>query len=138
MKKLIMLITLALCLGAVASEVVKTVSLTTTGTTTADATYTARADRVTSVLAVYQGVTTETNDCDMKIILNGLTTSEAVTSIALANVADTSAIQEVGERDVTADVNDIILLDGDVLWLDATGAAASNVVYKIVIKETKQ
>lgn len=138
MKKIIIAIIALTCVSAFAGDVVKTISLTTTGTTTADAVYVVPAGERISLLGVYQGVTTHTNDCDAKIILNGLTSSEAVTAIALTNVAATSALQEVGERDNTADINDIVLIEGDTLWLDASGAAASNVVYKIIVKRTKQ
>ncbi len=113
-------------------------SLTTTGTTTADAVYTARANRATSLLAVYQGITATTNDCDAKVILYGLTSSEAVTKIALADVELTDAIEMVGEGDLTATVDHILLLPGDQLWLDATRTDATNCVYKILIKETDQ
>lgn len=120
------------------SYVIKTIGLTTTGTTTADATYTVPAGERLSLIGVYQGVTTQTNTCLVKRVLSGLTTSQAVQVESLSAVANTSAIENVGEGDVTADVDPIILTEGDVLWLDASGAAASNVVYKIIVKRNKQ
>lgn len=118
--------------------VIRTISLTTTGTTTADAVKAVPTGVRWSVLGVYQSVNTETNDCDMKVYLNGTTTSEAVTKVALVNVTNTTAIENVGEGDVSADIDPIILTEGDTLWLDATGAAASNTTYKIIVRQTKQ
>ena len=145
MKKLITigLVTLALCgvafAGSYGDEIIKTVNMTTTGTTTADAVTAAiPAGEQWSILGVYQGVTTQTNTCLLKRILKGLTTSEAVTVETLAAVANTSAIETVGEGDVSADIDPIILTEGDILWMDATGADATNVVYKLLVKRTKQ
>jgi len=121
------------------AEIIKTVNLIATGTTTADAVTAAiPAGERWSILNVYQGVTTQTNTCLVKRILKGLTTSEAVLVETLGAVANASAIENVGEGDVTADIDPIILTEGDILWLDASGAAASNVVYKIIVKRTKQ
>ena len=139
MKKYILIaLALSCAIVALADEYVRWVDLTTTGTTTADAVHVAKAGRVTSVLAIYQSVDTQTNTCLAKVYLNGDTAAKAVLVKTLAAVTNATASVTVGEGDVSADIDNILLLGGDSLWLDATGAAATNVIYKILIKETNQ
>jgi hypothetical protein len=142
MKKFIIAIMVLACAGAFAGDVYKTIALTTTGTTTADAVYEVPAGERLSLLGVYQGATGaagQTNTCVVKCILNGLTSTEAVTLDTLAAVGSTNyVIEAVGEGDVTADVDDIILIEGDSFWLDGSGHTSTGLVYKLIVKKTKQ
>jgi hypothetical protein len=144
MKKFIVIAIMALAVCGVSfaeiegGDVVKTIALTTTGTSTADATYVVPAGERLSLYSVYQGITTETNTCLVKRILRGLAAAQATTFVTLTAVTNTSAIQNVGEGLGDVTTAPLILMEGDTLWLDASGAAASNVVYKIIVKRTKQ
>ena len=146
MKKVIIFAVMALAVCGASfgqsynKSIVKTIALSTGVQTNAyaDATYVVPAGERISLLSIYQGVTTQTNTCVVKLYLNGLTSAEAVTVVSPSAVTNTSAFQNVGEGLSDVTTADIVLVEGDTLWLDATGAAASNVVYKIVVKQTKQ
>jgi len=144
MKKFITLVlmVLAVCGASFGQSyndgIVKTISLTTTGTTTADAVYTVPAGERLSLLGVYQGVTTQTNTCIVKRYLNNTTSTEAVSFVTLSAVNNASAIQNVGEGLGDVTTAPLILVEGDTFWLDASGPDATNTVYKIIVKRTKQ
>ena len=143
MKKFIIAIMVLACAGALFGQsynksIIKTIPLTTTGTTTADAVYVVPAGERLSLLGVYQDVTTQTNTCIVKRILSGLTTAEAVTVVSPTAVDDAVALQNVGEGLGDVTTAPIVLTEADTIWLDATGADATNVVYKIIVKRTQQ
>jgi len=140
MKKYILIaLALSCAIVALAGEYIRWVDLTETGDTlVADGKLTAQSGRVTSVLAIYQDVLTETNTVVVKQYLSGATTNDAVTLQTLGAITNATSLVKVGEGDVTADVDDIILTGGDVLWLSGTGATYTNVGYKVLIKETNQ
>jgi len=122
--------------GAIAGEVIRTVTVPTTGTTTAIGTLTGRAQYVTYPLAVYQVVDTETNTVTMTKLIYGATDTYAAGT--LSAVTDSTGVETIGAGDVTADVDDIILSGEDQLILTGAGAAASNVVYRVLLLEVSR
>jgi len=139
MKKLIIAIIALMSVGAFAGETVRIVEPTmATGTNTAVATFTASANRVTYPLAVYQvvGGTTQTNTVTMTKTISGVTGSfsEGTLTAVATGVGD----QTIGMGDVSADVDDIVILPGGTFVLSGAGTASSNVTYRILIKEIDQ
>lgn len=137
MKKLIIaLIALA---GVTFGETFIDVTLTPAGTNTAVATYTAMNNRATYPYGLYQtvGGTTQTNTVTVKVTPYGQTDSYTVETLA-AVISDASTLETFGIGDVTADVDPIIILPGDVLTLSGAGTAASNVKYVLRLKLVDQ
>lgn len=147
MKKVIIAIITLACAGAfaqsfVVNDVVKTINMTVTGGTnlTADAVEVVPAGERWSVLGVFQSYSAAgtTNTVVVKKIFNGTTSAQAVTMDTLA-AATGSTYESVGEGDKTADIDSILLVEGDTLWLDGAGQASGNqTTYKAVVKRTKQ
>jgi len=143
MKKFILFITVALvATGAFAGSGRVTVSwktpAITVSTNTADAVITGRRGILTSILGVYCQVsgTTQTNTFTGDLIPSGGTTE--VNVIASDIIPTGAEYVTYGEGDVTADKDPIYLVSGDTLTLDGAGTASSNVLYKILVKETIQ
>jgi len=143
MKKLMLLTLVALvAVGSYAgtgAEVVswKTPSITVS-TNTADAAITGRRGILTSILGIYcqVGGTAQTNTFTGDLVPNDATTE--VNVIASDAIVTGAEYVTYGEGDVSADKDPIYLMEGDVLTLDGAGTASSNVVYKVLIKETIQ
>jgi hypothetical protein len=113
-------------------------SITAVGVLTNSFTIPGRKGRVMSLIGVYQDVdaTAQTNTVVITLLPKGA--PAAVTLETLAAVIDTSAYETVGEGDVSADIDPILLLDGDVFTFTGTGADSTNMSYIVKFKLTNQ
>jgi hypothetical protein len=112
-------------------------SITAVGALTNSVTIPGRKGRVLSIIGVYQDVdAAQTNTVVMTLLPRGA--PAAVTVETLVAVTNTSAYETVGEGDVSADIDSIFLLEGDVLTLTGTGADSTNMAYIVKVKLTNQ
>ena len=138
MKKVLIAIIVAASLTSLGGEVIREITytssdLTVVGALTNSVTFTARSDRLTYPLGVYQSVSTQTNTCVLTQTMGDASTAVQVES--LSAVANTTSYETVGMGDVSADIDDIVVLPEEQLILTGTGADSTNVTYVLVVKE---